>query len=139
MEVRDLFCYQCSIQFDKKCIFNDHLSEVHGIVFDVKRVPDFQPSILSDSFIGNTQNNETEESKIPKSEASEMIEKHNGHGKIHRVNKPYSCKLCHKKFTKPSILNVHERIHTGEKPYSCKICDKKFIQLQHLKNIHTGK
>ena len=58
MEVRDLFCYQCSIQFDKKCIFNDHLSEVHGIVFDVKRVPDFQPSILSDSFIGNTQNND---------------------------------------------------------------------------------
>ena len=141
MEVRDLYCYQCSLQFDKKCMFNDHLSKVHGIVFDIKRVTDFQPSILSDSFIGNRQNNETEESKKPNSEVIEEDNGH-GHGRIHRVKKTYSCKLCHKKFTRSSILKVHERTHTGEKPYSCKICDKKFTDsstFKHHERIHTGK
>ena len=61
MEVKDLYCYQCSQEFDKKCIFNDHLSDVHGIVFAVKRVPDCQPSNISYSFVGNTQNKKTEE------------------------------------------------------------------------------
>ena len=131
MEVRDLYCYQCSLEFDKKHTFNDHLSEVHGIVFDVKRVQDFQPSILSDSFIGNRQNNETEESKKPN---SEVIEEDNGHGRIHNVEKTYSCKLCHKKFTRSSILKVHERTHTGEKPYSCKTCDIKFTSSNSLKD-----
>ena len=88
MEIRDLYCYQCSLQFDEKSIFNNHLSEVHGIVFDVKRVQNFQPSNLADSFIGNKQNNETEESEMSKSEPSEMIEKQNGHRMIHDVKKP---------------------------------------------------
>ena len=133
MEVRDLYCYQCSLQFDNKCIFNDHLSKVHGIVFDVKRVQDFKQSNLAVSFIGNKQNNETEESKMSKNEASYMKEK-----KIHRVEKTYSCKLCHKKFTKSGILKVHERIHTGEKPFSCKICSKKFSEKFSLK-VHERK
>ena len=70
MEVRDLYCYQCSLQFDKKCIFNDHLSDVHGIVFDVKRVPGFQPLILSDFVIGNTQNKEIEDPTMSKNQSS---------------------------------------------------------------------
>lgn len=90
MEVRDLYCYQCSLQFDKKCIFNDHLSDVHGIVFDVKRVPGFQPLVLSDFHIGNTQNKGIEEPSTSKSEESGKKEKH----KASIQEKMKQCGLC---------------------------------------------
>ena len=47
MEVKNQYCYKCSVEFDKKCIFNDHLSDVHGIVFHEKPVP--QPSVIPEA------------------------------------------------------------------------------------------
>ena len=46
MEVlmEDLYCYECSLQFDIKYVFNVHLSVVHGEKFDIKQEPDSQPS-----------------------------------------------------------------------------------------------
>ena len=40
----------------------------------------------------------------------------------------YSCKVCNKKFKRPSSLNTHMNIHTGHKPYSCFVesCNKSF-------------
>jgi uncharacterized Zn-finger protein len=68
--------------------------------------------------------------------------------RFHRVTtliciweKPYSCTLCDKSYSRSNQLNLHMRVHTGEKPYSCTLCDKSFtasnILYRHMR-VHTG-
>ena len=47
MEVlmRDLYCFECSLQFDKKYVFDVHLSVVHGERLDIKEETDIKPLI----------------------------------------------------------------------------------------------
>ncbi|KAB7507679.1 Zinc finger protein [Armadillidium nasatum] len=46
----------------------------------------------------------------------------------HTKEKPFSCSICLKKFSKKTNLNAHMRIHTGEKPYQCDKCNMRFSQ-----------
>ena len=46
--------------------------------------------------------------------------------------KPYSCHICHKRFSQTSHLNSHKRVHTGEKPFFCSICNMGFCRRQRL-------
>uniref|UniRef100_A0A3Q2TF26 C2H2-type domain-containing protein n=1 Tax=Fundulus heteroclitus TaxID=8078 RepID=A0A3Q2TF26_FUNHE len=52
--------------------------------------------------------------------------------KSHRVEKPYSCSLCEKRFGYSSHLVSHIRTHTGEKPYCCEDCGKCFSRRETL-------
>ena len=44
--IRDLYCYECSLQLDKKYVFDVHLSFVHGEKLDIKQKPDSQLSVM---------------------------------------------------------------------------------------------
>ncbi|XP_066561844.1 zinc finger protein 271 [Amia ocellicauda] len=56
-------------------------------------------------------------------------------------DKPFSCHLCTKSFSKAKRLKEHQRIHTRQRPHQCAQCEKRFPTLSELKkhqHIHTG-
>ncbi|SJL16593.1 uncharacterized protein ARMOST_20119 [Armillaria ostoyae] len=50
------------------------------------------------------------------------------------------CTICHKRFRRPSSLNVHKNTHTGATPYQCSLpgCDKEFnVKSNMLRHYRT--
>ncbi|ESZ99568.1 hypothetical protein SBOR_0041 [Sclerotinia borealis F-4128] len=57
--------------------------------------------------------------------------------------KKHKCKICEKRFTRPSSLQTHMYSHTGEKPFPCDIegCGRHFSVVSNLrrhKKVHKG-
>lgn len=55
--------------------------------------------------------------------------------------KKHKCKVCDKRFTRPSSLRIHMYSHTGEKPFGCPFpdCDRHFSTASNLrrhKKVH---
>lgn len=58
-----------------------------------------------------------------------------------RIERPYGCTSCTKRFCLESDLQKHLARHTQEKPYTCRVCGKSFVcqsQLGVHGNVHTG-
>ncbi|WAR23915.1 ZN254-like protein [Mya arenaria] len=52
---------------------------------------------------------------------------------IHNQEKQHTCQICAKTFTYFSNLQVHLRVHRNERPYICKQCDKGFLTSSDLR------
>uniref|UniRef100_A0A673ALI0 Zinc finger and BTB domain containing 32 n=1 Tax=Sphaeramia orbicularis TaxID=375764 RepID=A0A673ALI0_9TELE len=63
------------------------------------------------------------------------------HRQDHRVEKPYQCQHCPKKFSLKHQLDTHHRVHTGEKPFECRLCGQRSrdysAMIKHLRT-HGG-
>lgn len=59
------------------------------------------------------------------------------------TQKKHKCKVCDKRFTRPSSLQTHMYSHTGEKPFACEYdgCGRHFSVVSNLrrhKKVHKG-
>ncbi|KAK5271620.1 hypothetical protein LTR96_003445 [Exophiala xenobiotica] len=59
------------------------------------------------------------------------------------TQKKHRCKVCDKRFTRPSSLQTHMYSHTGEKPFACDVdgCGRHFSVVSNLrrhKKVHKG-
>ncbi|KAI1002271.1 hypothetical protein K3495_g5928 [Podosphaera aphanis] len=59
------------------------------------------------------------------------------------TQKKHKCKVCDKRFTRPSSLQTHMYSHTGEKPFSCEVegCGRNFSVVSNLRRhrkVHKG-
>lgn len=54
------------------------------------------------------------------------------------TQKKHKCKICDKRFTRPSSLQTHMYSHTGEKPYACEAdgCGRHFSVVSNLRRHH---
>ncbi|KAF7845760.1 hypothetical protein BT93_L0753 [Corymbia citriodora subsp. variegata] len=57
--------------------------------------------------------------------------------------KKHKCKVCDKRFTRPSSLQTHMYSHTGEKPFACDVdgCGRHFSVVSNLRRhrkVHKG-
>ena len=114
----NLFCQKCFLQFDKKYVFDLHLSLVHGEKIEVKKEP------------GNFQE-KFQEPQIREKEFSDpVMDKH-------------KCEICNTPFKKKESLKNHiASVHERKKPFKCSICDVSFTSKQnmskHISSVHQG-
>ncbi|KAB5581097.1 hypothetical protein GE09DRAFT_950083 [Coniochaeta sp. 2T2.1] len=54
------------------------------------------------------------------------------------TQKKHQCKVCDKRFTRPSSLQTHMYSHTGEKPFRCEVedCGRQFSVVSNLRRHH---
>ena len=143
MEVlmRDLYCYECSLQFDNKYVFDVHLSVVHGEELDIKQEPDSQPLVIP----------EAKEIEIKQPDEEKNWENVSKRRKIsirttsdHEEKEKYKCDICNANFGQKSNFRTHvTTVHEGKKTFKCDICDASFGEKgtlkRHVATVHEGK
>ena len=126
MEVlmRDLYCYECSLQFDTKHVFDVHLSVVHDKKLEIKQEYDSQPLVVPEpkelEIIQpdeeNCNENALKRRKVSIKKTKSVHEK-----------KQFKCDICTVEFGAKGNLNRHfGTVHEGKKQFKCDICNAKF-------------
>ena len=127
-----LFCDVCSLQFDKKIVYDIHQSFVHTTEDKV----------------------EIEEKTIQIKEENEDLAIHSNNTKsmtslssldsTHKGTKSHTCSICDYSFSRKDHLMKHiESVHEGKKPHKCSICDYSASSngnlKKHIEAVHEGK
>ena len=105
-----LFCEKCSLQFDKKIVYDIHMSFVHKISIEVKSEEN-KIEIKEDN-AGLVLQCEITKSK---QNIGNSIQKGN---KSHKCKKPYTCSICSYSFSQKGTLKIHiQSVHDGKKQH----------------------
>ena len=143
-----LFCNKCNLQFDKKYVFDLHLSLVHGEKMEIKNEPleyenvqelQMTEKVFSDDVVDTALKCEICSSIF---KTKETLKRHLQ--TVHEGKKPYKCDICDSSFSEKAKLKAHISIvHEGKKPFQCNICDASFTTKQnlnmHIASVHEGK
>ena len=112
--IKDLYCFQCSLQFDKKTIYDMHLKIMHNYIS------------RSESFLTEIKDEPKEIELATKPTNITIASK-----EIQTINeRTFACTFCDKTYKKKNAVKNHEKIHTKtlEKPFACKYCNKTYRQ-----------
>ena len=111
---KELICTPCALQFDKKVVFDLHISLVHE-------------TAKSESGEALSAIEENQDFVL----ASEAIQKISC-----KTSAPFPCESCDKNFTLKINLKRHiKSIHEENRSFKCTVCEKTFKQKSNLK-IH---
>ena len=119
--IKDLFCELCSLQFDKKYVYDVHMSLIHKKTMC--------PQSKIDETVVKKKNlnlgQETSFDLIPNSIIRSNINKKND--AVHEGKKPHQCSICDYSCATKSNLKSHiDAIHKRKKPHKCESCNKSF-------------
>ena len=148
----DLYCFQCSLQFEKKSIYDLHLSIIHNYKSRREIVIKSEPEgiellpTLSDIQPTPKEEQGKKQFNCDFCEKSFKTKKTNN---IHTVSvhegmKPFQCKSCDYKSSQKGGLYQHiASVHEAKNPFQCQFCDKYFTAKQklviHIASVHEGK
>ena len=136
MNIRDFYCSRCSLQFDKKSIFDMHLSIVHKENNQIKEEqmicnnkPNPKVPLICDICYSNFEN-------------QILLKLHVA--SIHEGKKPFKCEICDYQCSTKRDMKKHvAAVHEGKKPFKCDICDyscsRKCNMKKHVESVHKGK
>ena len=133
---KDLYCEVCSLQFDKKYVFDLHMSLVHGKKIKIKK-----EAMTLETKMDIEKCPEKQSFQCEICQASFKYEQGLKRHKlsVHDGMKPFKCEICSISFTQKPSLKVHMKsVHEGKKPFKCDICDTKFARKSTLKNHITS-
>ena len=115
--LRDLFCLQCSLQFNGKYVFSLHQKLVHG-----SKDLDMKKEIIPEKSDQESRNDAKTNAQSP----------------LLLVDEEFNCNDCNADFPSRSHLHSHiESFHEGKKQFKCNICDASFSQKGNL-NVHIA-
>ena len=111
----------------------------------IKTMPNDEPNISTD-YSQISVNNEPENSKIPQSTPSHLLQKDENKAiekqkvdkikakslKRRRRQRSFGCDKCNKRFSQKSELHKHAETHLSAKPFECNRCKKRFSTKQRL-------
>ena len=120
--LRDLYCEKCTLQFDKKYVFDLHMDLVHGEEIKVKK----EQLIKEEKF-----------------EEVQQSEKELSYPITQVMDKTFQCDKCNSFFKSKQNMKWHmESVHEGKKQFQCSICSaslaQKFDLKRHMESVHEG-
>ena len=150
--LRDLYCEKCSLQFNKRYVYDLHLSLVHGQEIKVKKEPTACQENFEDLQQSEKQSSEHITNEVDKSlqcDKCNSFFKSKSHLKrhiesVHEENKDFECNICDVKFSRKAYLKIHmDSVHKGKEPFQCNVCDVIFSTKgnlkEHMDSVHEGK
>ena len=126
----DLFCDKCSLQFDKKTVYDIHQSFVHKTK-DKVEIEEKTIRIKEENVAIHCDNTKSKNS-LPRLDLT------------NKKNISHKCSICGYTTSLKGNLKTHiDSIHSGKKSHKCLICNYTTAYKAHLKQhteaVHEGK